>query len=73
MERLSQCLKLGNNDSLETPKTPVVLDEKLYEAAFENLKTLLPARLPKEGVEQLEDYINYFLESLPTYQYLSLD
>lgn len=73
IERLSQCLKLGNNDSLDTPITPVVLDEKLYEAAFENLKTLLPDRLPQEGIDQLEDYINYLLENLPTYQHLSHD
>lgn len=73
MERLIECLKSGDNDSLEMPKTPVVLDEKLYEVAFENLKTLLPERLPKEGIDQLDEYINHLLESLPTYQHLFFD
>ncbi|MEP0786237.1 GAF domain-containing protein [Trichocoleus sp. DQ-A1] len=73
IERLIHCLKWGRTGSLETPETPVVLEEKLYKAAFEKLKTIQPERLPKEGIEQLEDYINYLLESLPTYQHLSLD
>lgn len=73
LERLIKCLELGTNDILEMSNTPIVFDEKLYEAAFKNLKTLLPEQLPKEGIAQLEDYINYFLESLPTYPCQSLD
>jgi hypothetical protein len=73
IERLIQCLESGNNDYLEMPKTPIVLDDKIYEAAFENLKNLLPERLPKKGIDQLEEYINFLLGSLPTYQHLSFD
>ncbi len=73
IERLIHCLKWGKNDILETPEMPVVLEKKLYEVAFEKLKTIQPEQLPKEGIKQLENYINYLLESLPTYQHLSLD
>ncbi len=73
IERLIHCLKWGRNDILETPEMPVVLEKKLYEVAFEKLKTIQPEQLPKEGIKQLENYINYLLESLSTYQHLSLD
>jgi hypothetical protein len=75
LERLSHCLIWGRTDSLKTTKTPVVLDDKVYETAFNYLRKTISESdddLPEEGIEQLNEYIDCLLRNFPQYQHISL-
>jgi Effector-associated domain 10 len=73
LERLSHCLNWGRSNSLDQPVTSVVLDDEAYVTAFEKLKTLIPDHLPDDGIEQLQEYIDYLIKSLPNYRHISMD
>jgi hypothetical protein len=73
LERLGHCLTWGRSNSLDNPVTPVVLDNEVYTAAFEQLKVLIPDHLSDNGVEQLQEYIDYLVKSLPSYKHISID
>lgn len=71
IERLSHCLKWGRYNVLDMPSTPIVIDDQFYETAFNYLKTVIPNHLPANGIKQLEDYIDYLLKNLSSYQHQS--
>jgi HEAT repeat protein len=73
LENLGHCLTWGRNNSLDKPVTPVVLDDEIYTTAFEQLKSLIPDHLPDNGIEQLKEYIDYLVESLPNYRHISIE
>ena len=76
LERLAHCLIWGRTDSLKTTKTPVVLDDKVYETAFNYLRKTLSESdddLPEEGIEQLNEYIDCLLRNFPHYRHISLN
>ncbi len=73
LERLEHCLTWGRTNSLEKPVTPVVLDDEVYVTAFEQLKTLIPDHLPDDGIDQLKEYIDYLVKSLPNYSHVFTD
>jgi hypothetical protein len=74
LERLSHCLQWGRFTTLDAPNTPKVLDNDLYLTAFHYLRdVIIPEHLPQEGVEQLNEYIDYLLKRLPTYRRIHMD
>jgi hypothetical protein len=73
LERLGHCLIWGRINNLDKPVTPVVLDDNVYFAAFENLKTLIPSYLPDDGIDQLKEYIDYLIKKLPSYRHISIE
>lgn len=88
LEQLSYCLIWGRTNSLDKPGTPVVLDDKVYVTAFEQLKSLISDRLsedrteqskkdidylPDDGIEQLKEYIDYLVLKLPSYRHIFID
>jgi Effector-associated domain 10 len=73
VERLTHCLTWGRTSGLDNPVTALVLDEIVYTTAFENLKTMIPDHLPDDGIDQLKEYIDYLIKSLPSYRHISID
>jgi len=74
LERLSHCLEWGRYTTLDTPNTPKILDDEIYLIAFSYLKeTMIPDHLPQEGVEQLNEYVDYLVKRLPTYRRVAMD
>jgi len=73
LERLSHCLIWGRQISLEFPTTPVVLDDQVYITAFEYLMGMLPEELSDNGIEQLQEYVDYLVKRLPNYRHITIE
>ncbi|MBD2091405.1 hypothetical protein H6F67_16295 [Microcoleus sp. FACHB-1515] len=73
LEQLSHCLTWGRTNSIDNSTTPIVLADEIYVAAFEHLKNMIPAHLPDSGIKQLEEFVDYLVQSLPKHRHLSID
>lgn len=73
LERLSHCLTWGRTNILDNPTTPLVLDDEIYAVVFENFRSLIPDHLPSEGINQLQEYIDYLIQNLSNYSHITID
>lgn len=71
IEQLSHCLIWGRTNILEYQNTTKVLENEAYSTAFEHLKTLIPHHLPENGIENLQEYIDFLVQKIPSYQHFS--
>lgn len=72
LERLSHCLTWGRTNILDDPNTPIVFEGEVYATTFQYLKGLIPDHLPKDGIENLQEYIDYLIQKLPSYRYFGI-
>jgi molybdopterin converting factor small subunit len=73
LEQLSHCLTWGRTNSIDNSTTPIVLADEIYVATFGHLRNIIPTHLPDSGIKQLEEFIDYLVQSLPNHRHLSID
>jgi hypothetical protein len=73
LEQLCNCLTWDRKNSLDTAVIPIVIDDEIYIIAFNHLKTIIPERLPDNGMNHLQQYIDYLIKKLPEYRHINMD
>lgn len=67
LEQLAHCLRWGRPNILDDPGILLEFESEIYIEAFNLIQKDLPSHLSKEGKSQLNEYIDYLVELLPTY------
>ena len=67
LEQIAHCLRWGRPNILDNPDIPLELDVSVYIKAIQLTREDLPTYISKEAKSQFDEYIEYLVEKLLSY------